>query len=276
MHLQLLASLTAPGGGRALTLASVAARQGEEILCGAVRAEGRGLYPIQDGILNLLPRGAHALSPAQGSNLLPPTARLYEPLWRTRSLSLLSGQPLAYAQERQRLFDLLGEPQGTRWLDLAASTALYGRWLAPRLAGQGGWVIALDLSLPMLQEARRRARAAALHNLAFVVGRGEKLPFATGTLDGVLCGGSLNEFGVQAPHVLAELGRALRPGAVGLFMYLLTARSPWGRGLQHGAEAGGIRFWTLSEATALFEQAGLKVEANWTRGVVAFSRVRRD
>lgn len=276
MQEALLQKLSPPGGGALLEVATVAARKDGELWEGAATAMGRGLYPIHMGVLDLLPRGHGALSFAQAVNLLGLTARVYERPWRVNSLSLMSGRPLPPQRERAVLSAMLGPLEGELWLDLAASSALYGRWLAPQLAPSGGHVVALDFSWPMLQEARRRIVAEGHANIGLVRGRGEQLPFATGTLDGVVCGGSLNEFGAAAGSVLQEVARALRPGGAGVFMHLLAQDHGAGRLAQkYIASPSGIRFDTRHESNALFEQAGLTVEATRDFGMVAFTKVRK-
>lgn len=274
MRKDVVERLTTPGGGEPLRVASVAEQHGKEIIEGTVLSAERGLYPIHEGILNLLPRGSRSLSPAQWSNLLPPVAWGYEWPWRRHSLSLMGDPPLPPSRERDLFNEMLGDLSGGLWLDLGASTALYGRWLAPRLLADGGEVVSLDLSLPMLRRAQQQAAREGQRNLSFVAGRGEALPFGEGRLAGVVCGGSLNEFGARgAREVLAEVARTLRPGGVGLFMHLLTAEETLGRALQKLTEAGGIAFWGREAANRLFEGAGLHVEESRDFGVVAFTRV---
>lgn len=275
MQATLISNLTAPGGGTPLRLVSVGEQQGDEILQGAVLSTEQGAFQIRDGILDLLPLGVGKLSSAQSVNLAPPVARFYEKPWRVNALTLMSGQPLHVAREKNVLFDLLGEPTGTLWLDLAASSGMYSRWLAPKVQAQGGSVVCLDFSLEMLQEAQRYSQAEQITNIGFVAARGERLPFATGTLDGVLCGGSLNEFGAERVHtVLRDLYRALKPGGVGVFMHLLTATRPLGTLLQSVmARPAGITFWSQGESHELFTQAGFKVEQSKAFGMVAFTRI---
>lgn len=276
MREAIVSGLTAPGGGAPLHLVSVAQQVGEEILRGAALSPDSGLFPIRQGILDFLPRGVGPLSLAQRTNLLEPTSWGYEWPWRATSLSLFSRTHLPLPREQAILHEMLGSPAGNLWLDLAASTGLYGRWLAPRLAQHGGEVIALDLAWPMLRRAHHAATREGQRNLSFVCARGERLPFATGSLDGVVCGGSLNEFGTRgAPVVLAEVARTLRVGGVALFMHLLEAPQGVGALAQRATRLGGIAFWGRSAATDLFEQAGLCVEATQAVGIVAFSLVRR-
>ncbi len=145
------------------------------------------------------------------------------------------------------------------------------------VAAHGGEVLALDYAWPMLRAAQAKTRREGHPNLSFVRARAEQLPCASGTLAGVLCGGSLNEFGSQgAPRVLHEVARALQAGGVGFFMHLLRAEPGVGRWAQRTlAEPGGVAFWDREASRRLFEAAGLTVEAEQAFGVVAFTRVRR-
>ena len=265
--------LSAAGGGAMMELAAVGERRGEEIVSGSVFARRRGLYSIREGILDLLPRGTGTLTPAQWSNLLPPTAWLYERAWRPHAVGLLSRRRIGLDGERDRLISWL-TPRPGLWLDLAASTGLYGRWLAPHLAAQGAEIVGLDLSFPMLREAQQRARSEGIGNISWVRGLAEALPCATDSVSGLVCGGSLNEFGERAPRVLAEVARVLRPEGRAFFMFLLEAGGA-GRAAARLAEAGGIRFWSRDGAQSLFQYAGLRLAAYQAHGVVAFALLHK-
>jgi SAM-dependent methyltransferase len=276
MRAEVIERLSAPGGGGGLRLASVAETLDGRVIQGSALSPEGGLFPVQEGVLNLLPDGVGALSPAQRSNQLWLVARGYEWPWRLNALSLMSGESLPFEQERVILDEMLGVAGDGLWLDLGASTALYGRWLATRVVAQGGEVIALDFAWPMLRVARDRALTEGHPNLSFVRARAEALPFATGSLDGVVSGGTLNEFGDRVGDALQEVARALKPGGAGLFMHLLTAQSRWGRLFQKAAIApGGIRFWNRDASSRLFEHAGLRVTGMRATGIVAFTRVVR-
>src|SRR5690606_15994662 len=194
---------------------------------------GRELYLIVDGILDLLLDEPGPLTFAQRSNFWPGTAAVYEQAWRARSLTLLTGEPFSFDRELPLLLDFVGDPRPGLWLDLAASTALYGRALAGHVATAGGEVIANDIALPMLRVARERAQDEGRTNLSFVRCRAERLPFADGQLAGAVCGGSLNEFGAAGlVPALRELRRCLAPGAPAIFMHLVANPRPLPRYLQ--------------------------------------------
>jgi len=69
---------------------------------------------------------------------------------------------------------------------------------------------------------------------------------------------------------LYECRRVLKPGGTFFVMYLLKAETWAGRLLQKSAEVGGIQFWSLSEADALFERCGFEVKRRSTLGIVDF------
>lgn len=243
---------------------------------GAVRCESCGSrYPVQNGVLNLLPGGPHFLTAAQRTNFWAPVAWGYEDLWRRRSLSLLSGQPVGLERELALLNEWLTDAQGGVFLDMACSHGLYARALAgPR--GLDREIIALDSSPRMLQAAARKVRQAQLAaTVHLLCAEGESLPFAADSLDGIVCGGSLNEFKV-AELVVAEAGRVLKPGAPYFSMHLLSSGSAWPRRLQGLARRGGIHFWDADGVQALFADRGLRLVRRARFGIVEFALFKKE
>jgi SAM-dependent methyltransferase len=99
-------------------------------------------------------------------------------------------------------------PDGGDLLDVPCG---FGRHAIP-LAAAGYRVVGVDRSRPLLDEARRRANGARWPKLAQADYR--KLPFADGSFDAAVClFSSLGYLGDEEDtRVLAEIGRALRPG----------------------------------------------------------------
>jgi len=100
---------------------------------------------------------------------------------------------------RRRTVRDLGLPAGSVVLDLASGTGD----LCAELARQGLRPAGFDLSLGMLQAARRphpRVQADVL-----------RLPVPDGRADGAVCGFALRNL-VELPAFFAELARVLRPG----------------------------------------------------------------
>ncbi|HWS80022.1 MAG TPA: hypothetical protein VN178_03285, partial [Rubrobacter sp.] len=70
------------------------------ILGGKARSPATGeTYEVKDGYLDLLKSRTGADSLANLTNFLPGAGRGYEPLWRVRSLSLLTGE--SFPNERE-------------------------------------------------------------------------------------------------------------------------------------------------------------------------------
>ena len=100
---------------------------------------------------------------------------------------------------RRRTVRELGLRPGSLVVDLASGTGD----LCHDLERAGLRPIAVDLSFGMLDHAT--------HHHPRVQGDALALPFADGSLDGVVCGFALRNF-VSLPPMLAELARVLRPG----------------------------------------------------------------
>lgn len=230
-------------------------------------------YPISAGILDLLGQQWPG-SIAQFVNVLPPAAWAYERTWRPLALSLLSSEQFPLERELALITELAGVDRGGLMIDVGCSNGLYARALeqARRRSGADGLVVGIDLSLPMLQEARQRARREDLR-ISFIRASAQALPFATGTANVLVMGGSLNEIGdIQA--ALAEWRRLLAPRGRGVMMSLAAAGNPPGRAFQQFLEVGGLQFPTLNELNQHFARAALHLRAQWQYGIVVFSVVQ--
>ena len=244
------------------------------ILEGQARSPATGeTYEIKDGYLDLLKTRTGADSLANLTNFLPGAGRGYEPLWRVRSLSLLTGETFPNERELEIIIHLVRPVHEGRYLDLGCSAGLYTRGLAREL--QGGVAVGLDISPSMLREAHRRARATDT-NPSFVRANAKNLPFFDATFEGAVCGGTLNEFSDPA-RVLRETSRILRPGGRLAVMGILRANSPQGRRLQRLLSTGGIRFFQPEELQSLLDHAGFEPDPLRTYGPVFFAgATRRD
>jgi SAM-dependent methyltransferase len=244
------------------------------ILEGQARSPATGeTYEIKDGYLDLLKTRTGADSLANLTNFLPGAGRGYEPLWRVRSLSLLTGETFPNERELEIIIRLVRPVHDGRYLDLGCSAGLYTRGLAREL--QGGVAVGLDISPSMLREARRRARATGT-NPSFVRANAKNLPFFDATFEGAVCGGTLNELGDPA-RVLRETSRVLRPGGRLAIMGILRANSSRGRRLQRFLTTGGIRFFQTKQLQSLLDHAGFEPDPLHTYGPVFFAgATRRD
>jgi len=275
MHSATLALLRTPDApnGSPLSLTEIRSQRRGEIIIGTACAADGGCYPITDGILDLLPESL-ALSAAQRSNFLWPTATFYEQVWRVRSLSLLAGEPFPVSKEIGIVNRWLRPERGGVFVDVGTSHGLYARNIAHRLRQRGaaGTIIALDIALPMLQRARDFIAQKGYATIDLVRARGQAIPVADGSVDGVVNGGTFNEMGQQA-RALAEVRRVLKPDGRFVCMSLLAGRTRAGRTMQRALHAGsGLLFPTVAETNALYREAGLTITDQERYGLALFTR----
>jgi SAM-dependent methyltransferase len=169
----------------------------------------RTRFPVVDGVIDMLPGEEHESSLAQRLMEWDPMVRIYESrLWRRNPLVGLR-MGIGFEDEFALIANAGGYAGAKHVLDLACGPGIYTRRFA-RIAPEA-WVVGLDLSVPMLSHAARRARKEAVDNMLLVHGNAEALPFEAAQFDCVNCCGALHLF-PDLPRVLAEVGRVLRPG----------------------------------------------------------------
>jgi SAM-dependent methyltransferase len=244
------------------------------ILDGKARSPATGgTYEIKDGYLDLLKTSTGADSLANLTNFLPGAGRGYEPLWRVRSLSLLTGEPFPNERELEIITRLVRPVREGRYLDLGCSAGLYTRSLSRNL--DSGLAVGIDISPSMLREANRRACEIGAYP-SFVRANAKNLPFFDGSFSGVVCGGTLNELG-DPPRVLRETYRVLEPGGRLAIMGILLAATPRGRRLQRLLSTGGIQFFHPDGLQSLLGHAGFEPDPLKTYGPIFFAgATRRD
>ncbi len=260
-----LLTIVRPGGEGLALLEGV--EEDGYILSGTVHAPATGeTYPVKRGYLDLLGRRSWVGTVVNLTNLLPGAGPLYEPLWRVRSLTLLTGEPFPNQRELEIIADLV-RPRGGLYLDLGCSAGLYTRTLAARLGDRGG-VVGVDISPSMLGEAARRARASNVRPSLARADAGA-LPFADSSFAGAACGGTLNEL-ADPGRVLRETRRVLAPGGRVAIMGILKATTPRGHLLQRLLSTVGVRFFEPDELHSLLDHAGLEPDPLRVHGAVFF------
>lgn len=247
----------------------------DTILSGRARDPSTGKnYPIKNGYLDLLGGRFAADNIANLTNFLPGAGRLYEPLWRRRSLTRLTGERFPNQRELKVISELAWIHRGGTFLDLGCSAGMYARNLA-RTLGNRGDIVGIDISPSMLKEAARLARKND-STPSFARADAENLPFGDGAFTGVVCGGSLNEIGDPA-RALGEAHRVLASGGRIAIMGILAAQGQWAVRLQRFLSTGGIRFFKGDEIESLLKEAGFEPEPLRTHGPVFFAgATRRD
>ena len=83
--------------------------------------------------------------------------------------------------------------------------------IAARMVGRGGRVIAVDMTLAMLEKGRRSAFETGFPNVEFRQGLAESLPVLDGWADVVISNGVLNLL-PDKDAALREMARVLKPG----------------------------------------------------------------
>lgn len=184
-------------------------------------------YPLIDGaIVDVTGGPRNRLTVARRSGQWTIVARSYDRFWRRRALAILTGRPFTPAEELDLAAESLTLDSATVILDNACASGFYSRGLAKRMEqeGQGGVIIANDLSLAMLREARRLATLEGVdHRILFVRSDSEAMPLLNESISGVVCGGSLNEFS-SPENVLAEFERVMKSGARANVMMQILSR----------------------------------------------------
>jgi SAM-dependent methyltransferase len=156
--------------GGFLTVASPAEAAVGGAACGAS-------YPVEDGVIDLLPGDVARRSVAQMVMEAEPIVRIYESrLWRRGPhVSLVLG--ISVEREQELILGVAELTGAETVLDLACGPGIYTRPFARALPA--GTVLGLDLSLPMLRYANRRAREEAVDNILLIHGTALDLPFAS-------------------------------------------------------------------------------------------------
>ncbi len=204
---------------------------------------------------------------AQSSNFWPLTAAVYEPLWRRRSVSLLTAGSFSTARELELMLAWLKPQPGERILDAAASAGLYARTLLQHAPGLE--VHALDFSVAFLKKAQLYAKQGGVAPV-FVHADVRVLPYRDAVFDALVCGGSLNEF-TDLPRTVAEFARVLKSGGRMWLMYLTRAESWPGRVGQGLVRLSGLHFVAPARLEREAQQAGFELERAQYRGPVALA-----
>jgi arsenite methyltransferase len=103
-----------------------------------------------------------------------------------------------------------GIQPGETVLDLGSGAGI-DVFIARSLVGEGGHVIGVDMTEPMIRKARQNARQLGFENVEFRLGEIEDLPVAADTVDLVISNCVLNLV-PDKEKAFAEIFRVLKPG----------------------------------------------------------------
>ncbi len=198
---------------------------------------------------------------------MPLTAKLYEPLWRKRSLSIITSKEFNVERELKLMSEWLELCEGQRVLDAACSAALYARTLLKEEIRLD--MHALDFSLPFLKTAQSYAAKEHL-NMTFVQADVQVLPYEDSVFDAIVCGGSLNEF-LDLEQAITEFARVLKPNGKMWQMYIKKSLGLFGKSLQAALRLSGIRFIDSKNLDELCSSVNLKLLKAQHRGPVVMA-----
>ena len=245
------------------------------VMRGRARSNSGANYEVKNGYLDLLEGRRGASNLANLTNFAPGAGRLYEPVWRTRSLSLLTGSNFPNEREVDLVSEMVELDRAGTYLDLGCSAGLYTRNMEILLdeMAADAYIVGIDIAPSMLQEAVKRSLEAEAMP-SFARADAHDLPFASASFAGVVCGGTLNELGDPA-SALKECARVLIPGGRMAIMGIMRSSKTRGTVAQKLLATGGVRFFTREELDSLIHGAGLEIETFKTYGPVFFAATQR-
>jgi SAM-dependent methyltransferase/uncharacterized protein YbaR (Trm112 family) len=178
-------------------------------------------YPCDEGVLDMMPQsGSERITPFQRLMQSPFVVGIYEGMWRKLGYFIASSRP--FDDEIATVMRLQGDGTEGPALDLGCGTGVFTRPMARRVSGI---VVGLDLSRPMLRQARRLAAREGLDNIVLVRGTAFRLPFIAESFTRVNCCGALHLFDRPEP-ALTEMARVLnRRGRLSIQTTIRPARS---------------------------------------------------
>ena len=143
-------------------------------------------------------------------------------------------------------------------LDVACGPGTFARGFAPHVR----FAFGLDLTVAMLERARRVASEENLQNLFFACGNAYALPFADATFDLASCGYSLHHMS-DPLAVLRELARVVHPGGRVALLDLVVPEEPERAELNNQIEIARdhshVRTLSATEFERLLAEVGLEL-----------------
>jgi ubiquinone/menaquinone biosynthesis C-methylase UbiE len=178
------------------------------------------------------------ITPFQRIMQTPMVVSIYEKIWRRIGYYLASSR--SFRAEMQTVLQFGSIKNHTLALDLACGTGIFTRPLARQ---NGGLFVGLDLSWPMLSQAKRMIDKERMENILLIRASAFRMPFVDGAFHHVNCCGALHLFDRPAA-ALKEIGRILEPG--GSFSVQTTIRPNRSAGMAYILEKF-IRFGFFDE-----------------------------
>ena len=196
--------LSCPVCGKRLQLED-GSSAGLEIEEGMLRCGCGRSFPIEDGIARLVYPDELLASDTVSQNKYDIGAEDYD----SNLAWLFEAFSIDELELRRWMVDLLELQPGSRVLDVGCGTGKDSILMLDRL-GSGGVLYALDLSIGMLQVARRKLTDSQAI-VEYFQTNASYLPFENGQFDAAFHFGGINEFG-EVRRALSEMTRVVKLG----------------------------------------------------------------
>jgi SAM-dependent methyltransferase len=223
------------------------------------------------GYLNLLgPIEVGSTGPAQDLMLTGVVPRIYERWWRPMLGRVAKGVfGPGMADERRIARLLLGLVPGDGVLDVACGTGNFTREFA-RSVGPDGLVVGIDVSETMLVRAVEDTHDAGLHQVAYIRGDAQELPFLDQSFDAVCCFAALHLF-ADPLRALDRMTAMLTPGGHLALFTSAKGRTPPVRAWESVlGRVSGMRLFEQHEIVEALEARGFVDVRQRLAGVTQF------
>ncbi|MFX0091592.1 MAG: class I SAM-dependent methyltransferase [Candidatus Hodarchaeota archaeon] len=223
----------------------------EDVRCSKCNA----IFSFDHGFLDLLSEESPGMLPVSNPMKWNWLVKLYNSrLWR-RSVLIKFSFGISFARELETITDAAKLQGHETILDLACGPGTYSLPLAKSL--NGGFVVGVDLSIPMLKYAAKKASEEKQHNTLFIHVNAKNLPFSDCEFDVVNCCGALHLFRHFLPDLLSKISRILKPGGRFTIAAANTPNGGLGRRItSYSARKTGLKFFTPNELEAYLKEAG--------------------
>ena len=166
-------------------------------------------YLVENGIIDFLPNYKGASDISQKTMESSVISKIYERYFRP--IFSFFGTDLKYKDEINWLEKIEVKSKPNVIVDLACGSAKYGRLLSKK--HHPGLVVCIDLSMAMLEEARKNIENEGLTNLILVRASIDRLPIKPNSIDWLNCFGALHLF-PDTSKAFVEINRVLKPASI--------------------------------------------------------------
>ena len=239
-------------------------------------------FNLQNGIADLAPPASTERSVTQKIMESRTYTRFYEEFLRPRLTSVVSDRSMR--EEYRLAADFLDFDDDIRLLDVGCGTANFTRYLAQRIGlaetpatdPDIPLVVGMDLSWPMLENARRNIRQENLEDKVFLLrGDGTRIPVRRGAYNRLHCAGTLHMMN-DIDEALRNFARVLEPNGVCVIGTFVLGKGILRRLIKRAAEFPTRFHWfSRDELLRRIERAGFEIADNSLAGDAITVKARR-